>query len=1335
MRRLVALLCAVSLVGIVPATAAADDAPCQTGPGDVSGTVYITPCPTGITVDEAPTWHTGITNQIPQYYTGSVDWGRTVTANTTCVGTTMTWSVYRANSYPIEYLNSPPGQFSTPASQTAVPINIMTPTFGGFGTHYLVIEAACYPNLQGGGQIILKFQGFSNPPPFNHRPTVTCTATPGDAPDRYSFEATGTDVDAGDSLTYSWNFDDATPAGTTATVNHDFAGGGHYNVTVTATDSHAAFATASCPVDVPGALVVNTITDESDADLTDGLCDTRADADVATLQCTLRAAIEESNARQEAGDGSQSIAFDIDAAGAVPQIVPGAPLPDVTGTTTIDGSTQPGGWVELAGNAAGVSDGLTLAGSGDTVRGLVINGFAGRETVAGANFIPGTAGLVLAGIGGHVIVGNRIGTTAGGSDPAGNAVGVVIRSSGNRVGGIAGSTAPCSGDCNLVSGNLDEQVDVLSADTVIQGNVIGLDRAASQLVASGAHGIVVRAASVTIGGTSTTAGTFPGNIIGGAADLIRLSHGADDAVIAGNLIGLTATGASLASSSRDGIVVTADRVIIGGAALGDRNVIGGATSEPDDVGVGIKVVSGTGVVIRGNLVGLDPTGESARPNDIGILIGADGQTPTATVIRGNVVSGNTRSGIASNDVTATVVGNRIGTNALGTSAVPNGTGLLSRSLIGGIRPPGATACEDPCNLISGNLEDGAQAAGAQGNFIGTDITGTLRLANGGDGLAVYEGDAGGDGNASVGQCTGACNLVSGNAGFGIVVGLGRVSGEIGQILPQATAVRGNIVGRSLTGNALANDAGGILVTSVGATVGGVLPADRNWISGNGGPGVLVVGTGLGGPARATIRGNRIDGNAAQGIDLRPDAQPTGDGVTPNDFFEDLDVGGNGLQNKPMVGTARRIGGTLAVSGTFERPSEDLLETYTIELFANDACDASGFGEGERPLGLVTSIGLAGAWQALIAVAATPAFVTATITDEEGNTSEFGPCWPVLGGTPVTLQGNVGDSEIQVASTSGFAIGEQVEVGTGTDHAEVTTVVGFGSLFVDPPLRFPHAIDEIVTNLGLSPDTTISVGPADDSVTRVQTAGLEFSSATPGAMFQCALDAAAFGPCTSPRTLAQLADGTHVFQVRAVLADGRFDPSPERRTWRVDSIAPAITILRPLAGATYAQGQVVKSQFSCDDSGGSGIASCSGSSRVDTTILGKRSFTVSATDRAGNSASRSESYAVIPPCGLCRLLVSSLPTRSSAVPLDGSRRSGLLFIFVSPDPGILSARFTLDGRAVSTDSSPPWDMVSVGPFPLPVPSRLLARGSHTVTVVLRLSDNSTKTLSATFTLTR
>jgi hemolysin type calcium-binding protein len=83
-----------------------------------------------------------------------------------------------------------------------------------------------------------------------------------------------------------------------------------------------------------------------------------------------------------------------------------------------------------------------------------------------------------------------------------------------------------------------------------------------------------------------------------------------------------------------------------------------------------------------------------------------------------------------------------------------------------------------------------------------------------------------------------------------------------------------------------------------------------------------------------------------------------------------------------------------------------------------------------------------------------------------------------------------------------------------------------------------------------PDTFIDSGPANGSTTNDPTPTFTFHSSEAGSTFQCRVDLAPFGPCTSPRTIAHLADGLHTFDVRAKDAAANVDSSAASRSFTV-----------------------------------------------------------------------------------------------------------------------------------------------------------------------------------------
>jgi len=152
-----------------------------------------------------------------------------------------------------------------------------------------------------------------------------------------------------------------------------------------------------------------------------------------------------------------------------------------------------------------------------------------------------------------------------------------------------------------------------------------------------------------------------------------------------------------------------------------------------------------------------------------------------------------------------------------------------------------------------------------------------------------------------------------------------------------------------------------------------------------------------------------------------------------------------------------------------------------------------------------------------------------------------------------------------------------------------------------------------------PQTTIDSGPT--GIVRVASANFTFSSNELGVTYGCSVDGAAFAPCTSPQNLTNLAQGAHVFAVRATDSANHTDETPATRTWTVDTIAPTVTITSgPAQGATVGP-RVVFAFIVSDGVVGCAVdagvfAGCT-SSFAANLPAGAHVFRVRATDAAGN----------------------------------------------------------------------------------------------------------------------
>lgn len=86
--------------------------------------------------------------------------------------------------------------------------------------------------------------------------------------------------------------------------------------------------------------------------------------------------------------------------------------------------------------------------------------------------------------------------------------------------------------------------------------------------------------------------------------------------------------------------------------------------------------------------------------------------------------------------------------------------------------------------------------------------------------------------------------------------------------------------------------------------------------------------------------------------------------------------------------------------------------------------------------------------------------------------------------------------------------------------------------------------------------------------------------------------------------------------------------------KIDSATPAATLITPADNATFTVGQSVNANFNCAD-GGSGIATCTGpngatsGSPIDSTTPGAREYTITATDRVGNTTTVTHTYEIAP----------------------------------------------------------------------------------------------------------
>ncbi|HEV8688025.1 MAG TPA: hypothetical protein VGQ84_12175, partial [Gaiellaceae bacterium] len=210
---------------------------------------------------------------------------------------------------------------------------------------------------------------------------------------------------------------------------------------------------------------------------------------------------------------------------------------------------------------------------------------------------------------------------------------------------------------------------------------------------------------------------------------------------------------------------------------------------------------------------------------------------------------------------------------------------------------------------------------------------------------------------------------------------------------------------------------------------------------------------------------------------------------------------------------------------------------------------------------------------------------------------------------------------------------------GQETWTVTLVAGSYHFVCDPHADGMFGDFTVAAPDTTPPDTSIGSGPTGS--VNSTSATFSFSASEAGSTFQCALDAAAFAACTSPKAYTALANGQHTFQVRATDAAGNVDASPASRTWTVDTIAPDTTIASGPSGtvgsatATFGfTSNETGAGFQCALDSTTAYSACASPKTYTGLANGTHTFRVRAVDKAGNvdatPASRSWGVDATPP---------------------------------------------------------------------------------------------------------
>jgi parallel beta-helix repeat protein len=580
---------------------------------------------------------------------------------------------------------------------------------------------------------------------------------------------------------------------------------------------------------------------------------------------TFREAIRAANVTR---GGVQKIAFSTPANTIT--ILRQGPLPhfQASGVTIIGRKhTFKGNVISASG---GLVHGLVVAGSNNTIEGLVFNQFP--------NVFPGTAGTVGTGSAGIVLRGNGntvrdcvSGTDAGGAVSVANGIGIAVFGAGNII-----------GPRNIFSGNLWYGVGLIGNGNRVFENTIG-STPLPRVIGNGQSGVAIWGENnvvgpqfffrlgpffITFGNGNEIVGNGGGGTGGAVYSGVTVMGGVRNTVVA-NRIGVDPAAAAAQGNRGSGVSLQ--------SASRFNTILGNTISGNGRQGVSVNASDDN--TIDRNRIGSNARGAARIPNEHnGVYIGA---RSSRNKVLDNVISGNRLVGVvvqqsAFNEIS----GNRIGTDDAGNAPLPNErAGIVmfdaAADNLAGPAPAGGALSfviyfRRAGNVVSANGQSGVFIYGSGTernriveNRIGTDRAGTVDLGNVFSGVTIEDG-------AKDNRILD--NVISGNDRQGVEI---RGAGT------DENRLERNLIGLNLAGDtALRNGGAGVYVhTDAAKNYIGYLGVDSgNWISGHDHNGIQIVHA-----ERNQIHGNiigmdkaggRAIANTASGIWLRDNANQT-----------------------------------------------------------------------------------------------------------------------------------------------------------------------------------------------------------------------------------------------------------------------------------------------------------------------------------------------------------------------------------------------------------------------------------------------------------------------------
>ncbi len=217
----------------------------------------------------------------------------------------------------------------------------------------------------------------------------------------------------------------------------------------------------------------------------------------------------------------------------------------------------------------------------------------------------------------------------------------------------------------------------------------------------------------------------------------------------------------------------------------------------------------------------------------------------------------------------------------------------------------------------------------------------------------------------------------------------------------------------------------------------------------------------------------------------------------------------------------------------------------------------------------------------------------------------------------------------------------------------------------------------------APDTYIDSNPANPS--GFGSASFSFSYTDPGSTFECQLDSGGWVSCSAPKDYSGLADGDHIFEVRATDALGNLDLTPAQYNWTIDTAPPDTGIIAHPADPSHLPNPAFEFNcneaicvFECKMDSGAWV-SCSSPKDYSALADGGHTFQVRAIDQVNLPDPAPASYSWTIDLTAPDTFIDSNP----ANPADSGSAS---FSFFGDEPGCV-LQCQLDGSGWAACSSP------------------------------------------------